>query len=134
MGLFLKPASETDFPRIVEILAAANAQDPWMRIMKPGQPPPRARVKTIDRFLNEHLNDPVVEYMAVEDSEQNELIAFARWNMYRKERPDDEWKKEPNIQWDEGREFQITDPSRSETVSNGMLLVEFLNPNRIRNE
>ena len=112
MPLVLRAAVEDDIPRILQVMDAAFAQDPWHLIMKPSQPPPHAKVKAFERFRNELVDDPVVTFMVVEDTDINETVAFARWNFYREERPKSEWEKEPQIEWDEGRQEAWCSPLR----------------------
>ncbi|KAL9613546.1 MAG: hypothetical protein Q9167_001931 [Letrouitia subvulpina] len=87
---------------MLQINDAAFAQDPWQRIMKPNMPPPHIRVKAIERFRKDFRHDPAVHFLVVEDTDKNELVAFAKWNVYKTQRPESDWKKEPEIEWDEG--------------------------------
>lgn len=103
MSLTIKPAAETDILRILQIRDAAFAQDPWQRIMKPNLLPPHSRVKAIERFRKEYGHDPAVHFLVVEDKDTDEIVAVAKWNIYKTERPESDWKKEPEIEWDEGR-------------------------------
>ncbi|KAI4163547.1 MAG: hypothetical protein LQ342_002819 [Letrouitia transgressa] len=102
MSLTIKPAAETDILRILQIRDAAFAQDPWQRIMKPNLLPPHSRVKAIERFRKEYGHDPAVHFLVVEDKDTDEIVAVAKWNIYKTERPESDWKKEPEIEWDEG--------------------------------
>lgn len=106
MPLIVKPAAETDIPRILEIHDAAFAHDSWQRIMKPNMPPPHSRIKAIERFRNEFRHDPAAHFLVAEDKDRDELVAFAKWNVYKTERPESEWKKKPDIEWDEGKTGQ----------------------------
>ena len=103
MPLVVEKAEERDIPRLLDILYAAFHDDPWDRIMFPQIPPPEARMPTTKRLQHDISVDPTAFFLKVIDTERNnEIIAFARWNIYRNERPESEWKVAPPREWDEG--------------------------------
>lgn len=103
MPLLLEKAREEDIPRLLDIMYAAFHGDPWERVMFPQVPPPDARDASTERWRNEILNEHRITVLKVVDADSNhEIIAFARWHIYKSERPDSEWKGEARREWDEG--------------------------------
>ncbi|KAL6721892.1 hypothetical protein ACLMJK_000997 [Lecanora helva] len=103
MPLVLEQAEERDIPRLLDIMYAAFHDDAWNRIMFPTIPPSNGRTASINRYRHEISNNPNVSIVKVVDTDQDgEIIAFARWNIYRTERPESEWKDATSRDWDEG--------------------------------
>ncbi len=102
MPLLLEKAVEADIERMIEIMYAAMSEDPWDRIIYPKTPRPDERTKSIERWTNEMLTNPSSSIMKIVDTNLNEIIAFARWYIYKSERPESEWKKREEREWDEG--------------------------------
>ena len=102
MPLITDKAQEADIPKLLDIMYTAFADDPWDRIMFPQIPPPDRRGLTIARWRDEVSVDPHTAFMKVVDTDLNESIAFARWHIYRTERPESEWKGAEARGWDEG--------------------------------
>ena len=102
MPLILEKAVEADIERMIEVMYRAMSEDPWDRIMFPTTPEPNNRTNSITRWKNEMHTNPTQWLMKVVDTDLNEIIAFARWNIFRQERPESEWKKQEKRQWDEG--------------------------------
>ncbi len=102
MPLVLDKAVETDIDRMVEVMYAALSEDPWDRIMIPKTPGPKQRTNSVERWTKEMLTNTSSLIMKVVDTDLDEIIAFARWDMYKSERPESEWKKQETREWDEG--------------------------------
>ena len=103
MPLVVEKTEEQDIPRLLDILYAAFHDDPWDQIMFPRVPPPEARMASTKRWQHEISVDPHTSVIKVVDTDQNdEIIAFARWHIYRTERPESEWKDARPREWDEG--------------------------------
>lgn len=109
MPLILAPATEGDIERIIEVMYAAFATDAWDRIMVPHIPAPNARSHTIERYQRQMRSDPTVSIMKVVDTDLEQIIAFASWNIYKCERPESEWKHEPKREWDKGTNVDAAD-------------------------
>lgn len=99
----MQEALEADIPRMLDIMYAAFHDDPWDRIMFPQVPPPESRTASTKRWRHEISGDPHVTVLKVVDTDKgNEIIAFARWHIYRDKRPESEWKSVAPRDWDEG--------------------------------
>lgn len=71
--------------------------------MFPQVPPRDGRMATTKRWLREMSIDPNMFFMKVVDPDNDhEIVAFARWNIYRVERPESEWMDMTPREWDEG--------------------------------
>lgn len=101
MPLVVEFAHENDIQRLLDILYAAF-QDPWDQIMFPRVPGPEERIASMARWRDEILINPNIKFLKVVDTDLDEIIAFARWHIYRFERPEREWEDAPSRSWDEG--------------------------------
>lgn len=108
MPLQLAPASEADLPKILEVQFAAFAHDPIMRLMFPHPTPPATFEKAVDRARTDFRN-PDVAFMKVIDTQTGEIVSFAKWNIYKQQRPDEEWNKEERRDWGEGTNVEVAD-------------------------
>ena len=102
MPLILERATEADIQRMIEIMYLAMSEDPWYQIVFPKIPEPKGRTKSIERWTRDMLTDPSLSVMKVIDTDLNEIIAFSRWYIFKQERPESEWKKHEQREWDEG--------------------------------
>ena len=102
MPLVLEKAVEADIERMIEIMYRALSEDPWDRIMIPTTPEPNDRANSIAHWTKDMHTNHTQSLMKIIDTDVNEIIAFARWNMYLHERPESEWKKEGKREWDKG--------------------------------
>jgi hypothetical protein len=46
--------------------------------------------------------DPHTAFLKIFDTDINEIISFARWHVFRSDRPESEWKGILSRGWDEG--------------------------------
>ena len=93
MPFIVQEAVTEDVERLSDIQYAAFAGDPWGRIMFPTTPPPPgADTPTKRRYSKLIESDPDVAVMKVVDTDSNEMVGFARWELFFKERPESEWK------------------------------------------
>ncbi len=70
--------------------------------MFPKIPGPEARRASIERWKDEISTNPIMRFIKAVDTDLDEIIAFARWNIYEVERPENEWKKTTPRTWDMG--------------------------------
>ena len=106
----MQPAVEADLERIVEILFEAFAPDPLTQIMFPrGGEDPEAKNKALEQNRKDFHN-PVITYMKIVDTDLNdEVIAFAKWYIYKEARPESEWKKPEVRDYGEGANQEAID-------------------------
>lgn len=102
MVLIIAKAQEGDIQRLLDIMYAAFSQDPWNRIMYPVIPGAEARGASIERWRDEISSNPSTRFMKAVDTDNGEIIAFARWNVYEVERPESEWNNTKPRDWDIG--------------------------------
>ena len=102
MVLVIEKAREADIQRLLDIMYVAFSKDPWNRIMFPVIPGPEARGASIERWRDEILMNPTIRFMKAVDTDLNEIIAFARWNVYQVERSESDWKITEPRNWDIG--------------------------------
>ncbi|CAD6589191.1 MAG: hypothetical protein ASARMPREDX12_003686 [Alectoria sarmentosa] len=102
MVLIIEKAQEADIQRLLDIMYVAFSKDPWNRIMFPVIPGPEARGASIERWGDEILMNPTIHFMKVVDTDMNEIVAFARWNVYQVERSESDWKITEPRNWDIG--------------------------------
>ena len=103
MPLVLEKAGEADIDRMIEVMYAAMSQDSWYRIVFPTTPQPSERTPSVQRWKKDMHTNPAAMYMKVTDSDRGgEIVSFAKWLVYERERPESEWKKEEKREWDAG--------------------------------
>jgi GNAT superfamily N-acetyltransferase len=108
MPLQLAPAGEADLPKILEVQYAAFAQDPINRLMFPVPTPPSTFEKSLDRARRD-ISNPDVAFMKVTETETGEIVSFAKWYIYKHQRPEEEWNKEEKRDWGEGTNVEVAD-------------------------
>lgn len=103
----IRPATEADIPRIIQIQFSAFTGDPYQEALFP--PSDDDRQLAVDRTVKSWNADPTARWMVVLNSNNTEgdLLGFALWNIHKHFRPESEWKKEPEVDWCEGRQKEI---------------------------
>lgn len=81
MPLILRSAEDTDATRIAEIERLAYADNALTPILFPGPFPPDALAKRAEGLIAQRHADPTTRWVKVVDTDTNELIAFAKWNV-----------------------------------------------------
>ena len=90
MPLLLRPLIETDMKRVIEIQKEAFSTDLWNQVMFPNGMLDSSKVM-LERARRD-IHKPDTVYMGVVDSDlNNEIVSFARWYIYKQERPESEW-------------------------------------------
>jgi hypothetical protein len=87
MPLQVVPATESDAPRIVELEHLAYKDDSLTPILFPGPFPGDASAKRADEMIQQLHLDPTSRWLKVVDTDSNEMIAFAKWNVYEPGKP-----------------------------------------------
>ena len=98
MPLEVRVAVDADMPRTVDIFLHASNRS-WLETLAPSGISPASRDIMIE---NNHkdLNDPQCAFMKVVDTDlDDEVIAFAKWYVYRTERPKSEWERNDSRDW-----------------------------------
>ncbi|KAL9114194.1 MAG: hypothetical protein Q9187_007512, partial [Circinaria calcarea] len=109
MPLLLQPVVEADAPRLPDIQFAAFGEDPFMAIMFPQTPSDDSKQKAVERTYTD-FKDPYITLMKVVDTDlDNTIVAFARWHIYRLERPESEWNTEKKRDWGQGINVDVAD-------------------------
>lgn len=86
MPLRVLPCTSQDFPRAVEVEAAAWADDPFSPILFPGPFPPGMAEFRAQEMAHHLEEDPTTRWLKVVDTDTqrpNEGIAFANWHVYK---------------------------------------------------
>ena len=109
MVLVLEKASEADIERLIQVNYITMASDPWYRIVFPTIPSASDRKPSIERWEKDMRTNASVMVMKVTDTEIQEIVAFAKWYVYKTERPESEWKKEEKREWDAGTNMEAGD-------------------------
>ena len=102
MVIILQKAQEADIQRMLDIMYSAFSKDSWNVIMYPETPGPEARQASVERWRDEISTNPIMRFIKAVDTDLDEIIAFARWNIYEVERPEGEWKTTNPRTWDVG--------------------------------
>ena len=108
MPLELARASAADLRKLLEIQFAAFAEDPMNAVMFPVPTPPSAFEKALERARND-FQDPDVAFVKVTDTDIGEIVSYARWFIWKHERPEEEWNKEKKRDWGEGTNVEAAD-------------------------
>lgn len=103
MPLILQEVLEGDLDKVVDVRTRAFAGDPWNEIMFPSGVAFTSKTALVERE-RKLFNSPNTVFVKVLDTErENELVAFARWYIFRHERPESEWNKGPETtDWGSG--------------------------------
>ena len=109
MPLLLKPAVEADLEHIVDIQFEAFAPSPFSQLMFLCGVTPEAKLLAVERSRRD-FDDPVIKYVKVVDTDlDNKAVAFAKWHIYREERPESEWMKAETRDYGEGSNREVID-------------------------
>ena len=102
------PATKADIDRIVEIQFEAFEGDPYQEALFPGdQKSEDVRRRASERTLQYFNSDPTARWLICKDKNSDTPVGFAIWNVYDHERPESEWRKEPEVDWCTGRKKEI---------------------------
>jgi len=102
MPLLLRMAVEADIDQILDIQYEANDSDPWHQTLFPNGISTATRNMTREHARTAMQTDPHTHYVVVVDTDLNdEIIAFAKWMIYKQERPESEWNKADTRKWPE---------------------------------
>ncbi|MCJ1377857.1 hypothetical protein MMC17_000953 [Xylographa soralifera] len=93
MPLVLQPLVEADMERAMEIQDRAFSTELWDQIMFPNGINATVKAIMVGRARKDFHNPNTVFMKVVDTDHDNEMIAFARWYIYRQERPESEWNK-----------------------------------------
>ena len=93
MPLILQPMVEADMERTIEIQARAFATEPWDQVMFPNGRSPAVKAIMVEGARKDFHNPNSVFIKVVDTDRNNEMIALARWWIYKQERPEIEWNK-----------------------------------------
>lgn len=105
--LQVQPAIESDVDRLMEILFTAFVDDPYFKAVYPGDNTPSVRASTGKRFLKEWKEDPTLTIVKCTDMDTGVILGFAEWEIYKKERTEEERKSNTDVTWHEGRQKEI---------------------------
>jgi hypothetical protein len=101
----VRRAMETDIDRLMEVQFSAFRNDPYHEALFPGpHDSPLVRKLAGQRTLEEWRSTPTQEIMVCVHPRTEEILGFASWNFYLRERLREEWAKLPSITWAEGKE------------------------------
>ncbi|MCJ1434230.1 hypothetical protein MMC27_003597 [Xylographa pallens] len=93
MPLVLQPIVEADMEHAIEIQDRAFSTELWDQIMFPNGMSAAVKTVMVERARKD-FQDPRTVFMKVVDTERNnEMISFARWSIYKQERPESDWNK-----------------------------------------
>ena len=98
MPLELQKAVDADMPRIADIYLNATAR-PWLETLAPNGISPASRNIMIENNRKDLCNSHCAFMKVVDTDLGNEVIAFAKWFIYRKERPKSEWDRTDSREW-----------------------------------
>jgi len=93
MPLVLEPVVETDMERLMEIQTLSFRNDLWSQVMFPNDMSAASKATMVERARKEFHNPNTAFVKIVDTDRDNEIVSFARWNIYKQERPESEWKK-----------------------------------------
>ena len=109
MPVILQECTEGDAERIAEVTYAAFAEDVFGRIMFPTTPPPGVDTPTIKRYRRLITEEPNVFLMKGVDSDTNQMVGFARWELNLEFKSEAEWDTKTKREWDEGTNVAAAD-------------------------
>ena len=110
MDLEVVPAQEADIDRLMEIQFSAFEGDAYHEALYPGDHySPAVRKDAAERTIKEWREDPSILFMKCIDRKTGLALGSAKWNLYEKERPEEEWNKDHPVDWCEGRKKEIAE-------------------------
>jgi hypothetical protein len=83
MAIVVREASDDDLPRAIEVETAAYADNPLNPVLFPGPFPPDASKNRVPDLINLRNSDPTVKFLQAYDEETKQLVAFAKWSIYK---------------------------------------------------
>ena len=107
MPLEIQIALDSDMDRIIDIQFAAFGSDVLNQLMfaYPIRPATKARFV---KWAREDIEDPTITFLKAIDTEQNnEIVGFAKWYVYKEKRPESEWNKKVTKDWGEGTNVEL---------------------------
>lgn len=112
MPLIVQPAEDSDATRIAEIERLAYADSALTPILFPGPFPPDALAMRAEGLIAQRQADPTIRWLKVVDTDTNELIAFAKWNIINMPTP---WTQssQSSQQTQETQQQQQQEPNKS---------------------
>ncbi|KIW59092.1 hypothetical protein PV05_03567 [Exophiala xenobiotica] len=81
MPLVLRPGEDDDATRMVEIERTAFADNKLTPFLFPGPFPADALEKRAEGLVAQRQNDPTTRWVKVVDTDTDELVAYAKWNI-----------------------------------------------------
>ena len=108
MALEIDEATETDFPRIMDIKFSSFGGDPLHTVLH-GPNTAENRAAAARRAVKEWQSDPYQVTIKATKKDTGEIVAFGRWEIYKTERLESEWKKRGACDWLEGRRREIAE-------------------------
>ena len=107
MPLDIQRAVDDDIDRILDIQFAAFEPDFFNRLLFTFPISPDAKAPFVE-WARRDIKDPTITYMKAVDTERdNEIVAFAKWHIYKQERPESEWNKAEEREWGEGVNVEL---------------------------
>lgn len=92
MPLALANGTPEDVARFVELEVLAMGPSPLIAVLFPRSTETAIQAKFAEQMRTDMREDMTVRFMKVIDTDNDgEIVAFAKWNVYIKERPRSEW-------------------------------------------
>ena len=102
MPIILQEATPSDLDRLIKIQFLAFGESYFNQILFPGKVTPDAHSKAVERARKD-MKDPCTKFMKAVDTDLNdEIVGFAKWLIYKSERPESEWMHMEKREWGEG--------------------------------
>ena len=90
MGLKVESCNESDMARVFEIISDTFGQEePFVNAVYPSHSTVAGRKMGASRMLNAMKNDPCTAFVKAVDEDTGEIVAQAKWNIYRNTIPDE---------------------------------------------
>jgi hypothetical protein len=83
MAITVREVLDDDLLRAVEIEAAAYADNPLSPVLFPGPFPAESRQQSVSHLMQTRNSDPSVRYLQAYDEASGQMVAFAKWSIYR---------------------------------------------------
>jgi GNAT superfamily N-acetyltransferase len=124
MVLQISPAQESDIDQFMLIQFAAFDYEIYHAKLYPGGNTPPARAAAAARVLKEWRESPHQHTIKCTDSKTGQLLGFATWEFYEKERPEEEWKQAVVVDWCDGEDKRVAEVFLGATYGNRWKLWE----------
>ncbi|MCJ1283124.1 hypothetical protein MMC26_002451 [Xylographa opegraphella] len=100
MPLVLQPIVEADMERATEIQNRAFSNGLWEQVVFPNGISAAVTAIMVERARKDFHDPNIVFWKVVDTDHDNEMISFAKWYIYKQERPESEWNKpQERIDW-----------------------------------